>query len=362
MSEHPINRPNVIWPVDAVYNANGIFVGFTMKEATGMDLKKLMSQREKRDGSLLEGFGIFNLTKTQIVGMFISILETMVFFHERNIIIGDIKLDNFMIMNNDPRTVYFVDCDSYQVGEYPATKVSPGYTPPETQGMEVDKVYRTFGNEYYAIFALLFRILFKDISPYAQVPSNDLAALELDEIQKAAAGLFPYSTDKERTEKHHPPKGYHKVNWSHLPSYVKDAFLSVGHCKGSRFDKNNRLTAEEWLAVFKAYERDLKSGRLRKNDPDCDVGIHGAFAIPIDYNLVKIVMEEIIKHEVVAVNLSDAVRKFLEKSNKKLSEKEINQIAMALRTSPQYALGSFAFDLKRNAGVVCRVECTYQGG
>lgn len=350
MVANPVNNANVIWPLEAVYNTRREFVGYTMASAYGVDLKKIVDQRDPHSD-----FGILNLTKTQIVQMIISLLETMTYLHKRNIIIGDIKLENFMIRNRDVTKVYFVDCDSYQIDKFPATKVSKGYMPPELRSINVDTQYRTFGNENYALFALLFMLLMKGGVPYAQ------QNLDASEEEKAAQGLFPYFLDREKTAAH-GRKGFPIVNWAHLPGYIKKAFISVGHVKGSHFGEAKRMSSEEWLQLFRCYEKDLKSGRL-KADPDYDVGMHDprkADAV-LDYSIVDI--EAVM--EITAIQkeftLMAAIEKSLKKAGLTYDSDQIRGIYSQLAYAARYKDSKIKFVMKKNLGVLYELQCVYTG-
>ena len=229
MCSKPMKNDHVIWPKEAIYNSSNVFVGYSMAHAKGVDLNTIMTQIRPN-----EGFGILNMTKMQIVDMIISMLETMVYLHKRNILIGDIKPHNLMIKNNNPSEVFFVDCDSYQIDKFPSTKTTPGYMAPELIGVKVDKQYRTFGNENYALFALLLILLTKVSVPYSQQNAD------MCEIERAKHGLFPFFLDKTKTEAH-AQRGYPQVNWSHLPSYIKKAFVNVGNMHGKNFGESKRV-------------------------------------------------------------------------------------------------------------------------
>ena len=355
MTQHPISHPHIIWPVDAVYTQNNIFVGFTMKAIKGIELKALMDQMRYRDGSLSCEFGIFSLNRTQIVQMIISILDTLCFLHERNIIIGDIKMENFMIMNKDPSKVYFVDCDSYQVGRFQATKVSAGFVPPELSNKKVDTVYRTFSNEYYALFALLFMILHKAVKPYSQ--KGD--AMEKTEEQRAAAGIFPYFLNAEKTAAH-APNGYPAPNWSHLPGYIKKAFCSMGQRNGDHFEQSKRYTAGEWLKLFRTYYKDLQSGRLAAKDSRCNTGVFDASEGQIDYALVDLKAISVVTKLMNDVSLRSLIRQSLKMTKSKSGESQIDLIERTLRKTVEYKDSDCRFILKKNLGCYYSVEFSYK--
>ncbi len=361
MTKNPPKNPQIVWPIDPVYTTDGVFVGYTMRSIHGKELCELVArQRPTGNNTYNVPFGVFNMTRTQIVEMILSILDTIIYLHHRNIIVGDIRMENFMILNNDTSKVFFVDCDSYQVGKFPATKVTNGYIPPELlelkdpQGnpLPVNEVYRTFGNEDYALFSLLFMILHKAVKPYEQIGSD------ISEEARARLGVFPYFLDAEKTEKH-ARKGYPPANWSHLPGYIKRAFISVGYAKGQRFGPNKRLSAEDWYKLFSAYLRDLKSGKLKGMDPDCDKGIHDPGKL-IDYSRVDYKETETVVKLFRDTSLSSILRAVASETKQSFSTGTAASIAAALRSSVgAYKSEDVKMVIKKNIGCYYEVECTY---
>ncbi|MFI3328921.1 MAG: hypothetical protein R3Y05_00390 [bacterium] len=264
-----ITNPLVIWPTDVVYNEDGLFVGFTMKHINGIDLKRFTSSIVRNVNDNPDEFNINSLDKKSLCKIAISILDTMIYLHDMNIIMGDIKLENFMIKDNNIENIYFIDCDSYQVGHFPSILVSPGFVPPEIDPINLGKQnnkFRTFGNENFCLFSLLFHLVFRAKPPYSQQIHDERY---VSETYRVKHGMFPYFLDKEKTVEH-CPKGMEEPIWAHLPSYMKKAFISVGHIDGENFAVENRLSATDWKHLFTCYLEDLEGVRLPIADPICN--------------------------------------------------------------------------------------------
>ncbi len=269
MCEVKLDNPSIIWPLDTIYDSNGNFVGFTMSIIKGIDLKRFTSSIVKNVNDNSEEINIHDIDKKELCNLILSILDTMIYLHDKNIIIGDIKLENFMLKDGDISKVYFIDTDSYQIGDFPCLLVSPGFIPPEIDAANLGKQncrYRTFGNENFALFSLIFHLVFRAKPPYSQQIHSDEY---VSETYRVTNGMFPYFLSKEETQ-HHAPKGTEEPIWSHLPGYVKEAFISVGHVDGKHFGEENRLGPREWRHIFQSYLDDLNSSRLNMVDPICN--------------------------------------------------------------------------------------------
>lgn len=284
MVKMKINNSNVVWPIETVYNKKKQFIGFSMPYIKGIDLKRFTSSIVANVNDSADEVNINSTNKKDLCKLILSFLDTLIYLHDKNIIIGDIKLENFMVKENDLTNLYFIDCDSYQLGNFPCLLVSPGFVPPEIDAINLGKQncrFRTFGNENYAIFSLLFHLVFRAKPPYSQQIHDDAF---VSETSRVTNGMFPYFLDKERTLKH-APKGMEEPIWAHLPSYIKKAFINVAERNGRNFGEENRLSPRQWKHIFTCYLSDLNGTRLIQNDPMCNQ-YHYGLRDTIDYDLV----------------------------------------------------------------------------
>ncbi|MFI3252104.1 MAG: hypothetical protein R3Y60_03070 [bacterium] len=358
MVQITIDNELIVWPQDTVYASDGKFVGFTMKNVSGIDLKSFTFHKMPNAVLKPNEININFINKVDLCKLILSILDTILYLHQRNIVIGDIKLENFMIKDKDISNIYFVDCDSYQVGEFPAILVSPGFKPPEIDpsvtGRQNDK-FRTFGNEYFAIFSLIFHLIFRAKSPYTQ---QNHTGKDIADWERAKSGEFPYFLDKEKTIKT-APRGTEEPIWGHLPGYIKKAFINVGHHSGNNFGEKKRLTPLEWQKIFTCYLEDLESGKLAAVDPKCNNYHFIGQVDNMPYSAVDIQMS---REEVIAltgVTIDGTVRELFAKSDKSVQPAVIVNIIQALKNTTRYKDNYFEFNLKRNAGIFYDIEFTF---
>lgn len=356
MQSKNFRNPFVAWPISAIYDKSGTFLGFLMPKVAGKNIKHTYNKTHPE-------VSLINMTRTQIVSLIVKILEIFVYLHDRNIIVGDIREENIVIKPDgkggfDP---YFVDCDSYQIYPYPATKVTDDFVPPELLGTDASyKNYRTFGNEGFALFVLLFSILHNGMRPYGQ-RQTDKYTYGDDDLVPIVKGWFPYSEDTDEVQKRAPFAAI--GNWAHLPGYIKKAFISVGREGGKNFGENNRLTAKKWLKLFRQYAKDLApGGRLRAADSECDTGMFMPRPVGksmdfriIDFKKVDLPVVAVENGAACAYTVEDAVRKLCLLAGEAFP---VVKIATDLRMTGKAAFGSYTFKYVKDTGLVKKITMT----
>lgn len=145
MLDMDVYNSHINWPKDIVYYDNNP-VGYVMDE---------ISDAIGLDDLRISGFeGISEQNRYEIA---INFLELMHYLHQKNIVVGDLKLDNVMIRK--PNEVYLIDCGSYQINDYPCVVFHPQYTKKNYTENELRKYLRTPEDEYYAINKIIFEII-----------------------------------------------------------------------------------------------------------------------------------------------------------------------------------------------------------
>lgn len=253
MVTSPVNCPGVCWPQELLYDADGNFVGYRMEKARGIELQRCLFTRPA-----LERY-FPHWTKADTVQLCVTILEKISALHRQGIILGDINPLNILVVS--PEEVWFVDCDSYQIGGYPCPVGTVRFTAPEIQKQPFSTFLRTPGNEYFAVATLLFMIMLPGKSPYAQQGGSDLS----DVIQ---AMEFPYPCEENRSR--NAPEGAWRYLWSHLPLYIKRYFYGTFQRGGQYSEESTRLTTERWLKAFQSYHGLLVSGKMGAQDPESE--------------------------------------------------------------------------------------------
>jgi len=236
MTSRNLFRRGICWPSAIVYNTYAEFVGYAMPKARGVEIQKSIFIKPL----FLEWFNGWK--KTDLVEICIDLLHKIRILHEHNVLIGDINPRNILV--TEKKKTFFVDTDSYQVEGYPCSVGSVNFTAPEIQNKEFGQFLRTREHEKFAVATLLFMILIPGKTPYSQQGGVSPA-------KNIIKRIFPYPFGKIRSLR--VPQGPWRFIWSHLPYYLKEAFFNL-------FQKGERLTVEDWIALLKRYRSDLKKG------------------------------------------------------------------------------------------------------
>lgn len=267
MTTRQIPDPTICWPKEAVYDVQGMFRGFLMPEARGEPLArglfipKLWLQKHP------------DWTRRESVALALTILEKINNLHEINVLLGDINPFNILVVDED--TVYFVDCDSYQVEGYPCPVGSINFVAPELQGKDFRQCLRTLEHELFAIATLLFMIMIPGKSPYSHQGGTDGA----ENIRKMH---FPYPFKTRRAK--NIAMGPWRFCWSHLSPKLKEAFYHSFHRDYRDFP---RVKVEEWIALFKQYKRILENPFKVFRGPHPQVGCFDLDILPQNYFYIE---------------------------------------------------------------------------
>lgn len=230
-------HPAISWPTDAVRDSQGIFRGFLMPRAFGEPL----------------GHGLFippvwsakhpNWTRRESVCLAIRILEGIKFLHQMKVLLGDINPMNILV--KDENTVFFVDCDSFQVEGFPCPVGSINFVAPEIQGQDFAGFLRTPEHELFAVATLAFMIMMPGKQPYSHQGGADGGA----NIKKMH---FPYPLGEKGSQG--APEGPWRFCWSHIVHSIKVFFYQTFHID---FQGQTRITVVSWLRELRYYENIL---------------------------------------------------------------------------------------------------------
>lgn len=244
-------HPGICWPTDIVFNREGQIVGYLMPKAKGfaLQLSVFVPQLLKTKFP--------DWDRKSLVLLAVTILENIVCLHRNNIIIGDINPQNILVAS--PTEVYFVDTDSFQIEEFPCAVGTINFTAPEIQQKNFKTFLRTLGNEYFAVATLLFMIMLPGKPPYSQLGGGD-------PVSNIKNMDFSYPFGDKTNSK--TPAGAWRFCWSHLPYRLKEAFYHTFRYDGTYASEENRLSTEDWLAIFREYFQLLDSGRFQSRDPE----------------------------------------------------------------------------------------------
>lgn len=256
MTLHNPHIQEVCWPGELLYNEQQEFIGYMMPEAgtksmeIGESVMKIGSQSVH--DKYLKSWNRLDLVK--VAHTICKVFENL---HKRNILIGDINVRNILIYPDDSSIVRFVDCDSYQVGQYPCPVgiklVAPSiYKRANTVKPDFEKIMRTKEDEEYSLASLIFQILMLGQAPYA---SKEQTA---DVLEAMMNYTFSYRSNRSgNTTGKNVPVGPFRMIWSNTPSYIKNLFEDV-------FTGKKTYKAEEWERRLFSYMKDLENGKFTK--------------------------------------------------------------------------------------------------
>ncbi len=232
-----VRYDGICWPEKIVYTQEGKPVGYIMQRAYGKEMSKIFDGEE----SILENFP--DWTRVDLVDLSIKILEKFIYLHLLGIKVGDIRPQNIVIGNDG--SVYLIDMDSCQIEDYPCPFGDEDFTPAENQGKTFDSFLRTYRNERFSIFVLIFTVLFLGAHPYAQKNGADTIA---EEIYSHA---FPYPLNHTDKCPKAPVGGYDLI-WNVTPQNICTLFFDC-------FRRDERADIIELLMQLDAYRNELVS-------------------------------------------------------------------------------------------------------
>lgn len=245
MLSRPISCKGVCYPTALLYNEQNEFVGYLMPRAEGRELDKSLFKPMLMD-KYFPGW-----TRADSVQLCITILEKMQYLHSMNILLGDINGSNILVKS--PTEVYFVDTDSYQVEGYPCPVGKEHFTAPEILGKSYATFLRSKGHEHFALATLLFMVMMLGKTPYAQqgggTPAENIRRMD-----------FSYPLQEQSNGK--APAGAWRFMWSHMTFAVKQAFFHTFSKGGEHAAEATRLSAKQWLHLFRNYHTVLTDNKL----------------------------------------------------------------------------------------------------
>ncbi|MCI1734942.1 MAG: hypothetical protein LKM30_04315 [Bacilli bacterium] len=354
MVSHPLNNPTIGWPQEALYDTRNKFLGYLRDDITGIDLSSSIAQNTYLAvPKTYPGF-----SRTYQVRLILSVLESLKYLHDRNILVGDLKLENLLLKKDDFAKAYIVDCDSFQVDKYPCPVLTSEYTSPSFYNKEASCYYRTMEDEYFAVASLLFHLFFFGKNPYSYCTNakdpNDKEAN--DYLLKNQYPPFAYNLKRSNKR---IPKGIYGILWSHLPGFLKEDFVN-------EFTGTKVIATGQWLDDMKSYLHYLLDGRIAKVDPEAN-SILPESSLP--YKLLALPRPKDERSSAVTGLVMKAViceaLLQLPSLSRILSPFFWDPIVIALEHSPiyegQYRNGKLTVRLEKNNGILktVRAELTY---
>lgn len=292
MISNRIESKEIIWPIDILYNENHDYVGFIMSR-TPSNCKQLGETVLKINNSNIQKQLLPNWKRLDLVNVCYQITLVFKILHSHDILMGDINPANILINPSNPSEIYFVDCDSYQVGDYLCPVGTPVFTSPEyykkcNMKPRYSKVKRTIEDEYYALAAFIFEVLMNGQAPFAS--KSDEKKNIIDDICN-----YRFAFKTKETSGADVPDGNFKMIWNNMDNSCKKKFADV-------FEGRKRYTADEWSRSLYYYSKQIMEGKS-SNDlfPTKYVDTTGSFidftckCCGVESNMHKDLYEKIIR-------------------------------------------------------------------
>lgn len=235
MQKNKIKIGGVCWPEELLYHDKN-FVGYLMREAGGYELQtSVMNPMVIQDK-------FPSWQRKELVSLCLSVIRISKELHNSNIIIGDLNATNILV--KDFNNIYFIDCDSFQIGNYPCPVGTPYFTPREIQSKKYSEFLRNKEHDMFALTTLVFMILFMGKPPYSCKGGGTPA-------ENIRNGNFPYKFNERKGED--APEGPWKFIWNNLPRRMKEIFEAC-------FANNKRPSIGDLERVLFAYRSNIEKG------------------------------------------------------------------------------------------------------
>ena len=246
---------NIAWPQSILYDKNGNFVGFTMNRISAYCKQLGESVLMINNNKVREKY-IPDWNREDLVKLCLAISETFSILHQKNVLMGDINPANILINPNNSSEVYFVDCDSYQIGEFLCTVGTPIFTSPDyylrcNKNPKYAKEKRTAKDEAFALATLLFEVLMNGQAPFASKSTE-----KSDIINDICNHRFSFKTRSNSGSD--TPVGPYRMIWNNLHPVCKNNFSNV-------FEDNKTVYDSVWIDSFKKYIADMQTGKYSKD-------------------------------------------------------------------------------------------------
>lgn len=245
MLRERIDIKGVCWPVDVLSDCDGEFVGILVPASRGIQLTRSVFGGEAKIRQNLSGWN-----KIDLCTLAYTITDTICKLHKCGIRFG--CFNPAAVYLTSPEDVYFVDCDCWQVEDYPVMSKNITFTPPEL--LEEGNRPRLYSadEENYQVALLCFMLMLPGKYPYAKKKSEN----EFDGLRDRS---FPFGigNDKRRSQDSERPSSAWQIVWDHLPYNMCECFYNSFHPDGKNAAPGTRIKDGKWLGLISEYKKHL---------------------------------------------------------------------------------------------------------
>ncbi|MCK9577488.1 MAG: protein kinase, partial [Clostridia bacterium] len=247
-----LKKDNIIAPKGVVYSKNGEPVGYTMNFVDNASSLALLFTRTFKNRN--------NISIDNCKNIFTNMRDTIKYIHENNILIVDGNELNYMIDNSTFSKAYFLDVDSYQTKDFPATAIMPTIK---------DYCSSSFSDktDWYSFAVIMFQLFtgihpYKGIHPVYNYKTNQSGSkMQIDNIsERCIHKISVFNKDVK-----YPPT----TNINDMPDTLKQWFFSI-------FEKGERTAPPEDISgmikispdITINYSNTLKETLYKEYDSD----------------------------------------------------------------------------------------------
>lgn len=233
------------WPKSPLWNKQRALVGFTMPLVSGSEIHELYNPKER-----LKNFP--GIHWNHLVRVARNCAAAFDEIHKIGAVIGDVNEGNILV--REDRTVFLIDCDSYQISAAGKTWTCdvgvPIWTAPELQNKNFRGLHRTTNSDLFALALLIFRLLFMGRHPFAGIPLTSGEFL----IEKGIAEFrFAFAKDSRALLVKPPPNSFPVWDFPEpLRGMFDRAFLRGSDRIGAR------PSARDWAVALDSLESKLR--------------------------------------------------------------------------------------------------------
>jgi DNA-binding helix-hairpin-helix protein with protein kinase domain len=238
---------DVCWPLLSVYDSSKLWVGYAMKQGTGIPMRYLAHGVAYRKH-------FPNLNRVILCEFLLSFIKNVEILHSKNVYIGDYNLLNFLC-EQGMNKVTMIDCDSYQISiggrNFPCPVGSPDLTPLEHHNKDFSQIIRTKNSEEFSLAIIIFECLMLGRHPYDTVGGDD-------PVTNLRNSNFPYGTGRSGI-----PVGPWYNIWSHVPYRIKKLFIQT-FAEGVH-SPDKRPSVKNWHDEISIYLQEMNKGWHNKD-------------------------------------------------------------------------------------------------
>ena len=186
-------------------------------------------------------------TQAELATLALNILRKLKELHKWGIYMCDFNPKNILVGRN--QETWFVDVDSYQVGQHACPVYREEYSSPRLVelGCPAGEML-TEDDVNYSIAVLLFQIFFVGMHPYVRSGGGKT----YEQLIKDRDFAYPLTY-----KVNYIPKGSWQKIWYSLPLYIKKCFHDA-------FTTDNCPDVDTWISVISKYKAYIETSRTRQ--------------------------------------------------------------------------------------------------